>query len=130
MAHDGLLPRVFAARAGQTPRASVVLQGALALVLLFTHELQQILSNVGAILTLFAALVALSLFRVRFVRKDLPPPSTATLIAAGIYVAFAAWMLYFGFRGATHLVAWLAVIAAAALVFYGFTARFRETRHA
>ena len=130
MAHDGLLPRMFAGRAGQTPRASVVLQGVLALVLLFTHELQQILSNVGAILTLFAALVALSLFRVRFARKDLPRPSTGTLIAAGIYVAFAAWMLYFGFRGATHLVAWLAVIALAALVFYGFTARFRETRHA
>ncbi|HEY7512261.1 MAG TPA: amino acid permease [Vicinamibacteria bacterium] len=130
MANDGLLPRVFAAEAGRTPRASVVLQGVLALVLLFTHELQQILSNVGAILTLFAALVALSLFRVRFARPDLPRPSAGSLAAAAIYVAFAAWMLYFGFRGATHLVAWLVAIAGAALGFYGFTARYRGSRRA
>ena len=130
MARDGLLPRIFAREAGRTPRASVVLQGVLALVLLFTHELQQILSNVGAILTLFAALVALSLFRVRFARPDLPRPGTGSLIAAGLYVVFAAWMLYFGFRGATHLVAWLVAIAAAALLFYGFTARFRNRRGA
>jgi APA family basic amino acid/polyamine antiporter len=126
MARDGLLPRVLAARDGRPPRASVLLQGGLALVLLYTHQIQQILSNVGAILMLFAALVALSLFRVRFVRKDLPAPSNSSLVAAGIYVTFAAWTLYFGFRGATHLVAWLAVIAVVALVFYGFTARFRQ----
>jgi APA family basic amino acid/polyamine antiporter len=128
MARDGLLPRVFAGEPGHTPRASVALQGALALVLLYTHELQQILTNVGAILTLFAALVALALFRVRFARPDLPRPSNGSLCAAGLYVVFAAWMLYVGFRGATHLLAWLAAIAAAALLFYGFTTRFRETR--
>jgi APA family basic amino acid/polyamine antiporter len=126
MAHDGMLPRLFAAREGRPPSSSVVLQGALALVLLYTHPIQQMLSNVGAILTFFAALVALSLFRVRFARKDLPPPAGASLAAAAIYVAFAVWTLYFGFRGATHLVAWLAVIAVVALVFYGFTARFRQ----
>ena len=126
MARDGLLPRVFAGEDGRPPRASVMLQGALALVLLYTHPLQQMLANVGAILTLFAALVALSLFRVRFGRPDLPRPSFASLVAAAVYVAFAAWTLYFGFRGATHLVAWLAVIAAMALGFYAFTARFRQ----
>jgi hypothetical protein len=103
----------------------VVLQGALALVLLYTHPIQQMLSNVGAILTFFAALVALSLFRVRFARKDLPPPAGASLAAAAIYVAFAVWTLYFGFRGATHLVAWLAVIAVVALAFYAVATRAR-----
>jgi hypothetical protein len=39
-------------------------------------------------------------------------------------------MLYFGFRGATHLVAWLVAIAGAALGFYGFTARYRGSRRA
>lgn len=130
MARDGLLPRVLAGEGGRPPAASIVLQGALALVLLFTHHLQQMLMNVGAILTLFAALVALSLFRVRFARPDLPRPPLASLVAAGVYVSFAAWMLYFGFRGATHLLAWLTAIAAVALVFYAFTARFRETRRA
>lgn len=130
MARDGLLPRVLAGEGGRPPAASVVLQGLLALVLLFTHQLQQMLANVGAILTLFAALVALSLFRVRFARPDLPRPSTGSLCAAGVYVCFAAWTLYFGFRGATHLLAWLSAIATAALLFYGFTARFRQSRRA
>jgi APA family basic amino acid/polyamine antiporter len=118
MARDGLLPRVFAGTDARPPRASIVLQGALALVLLYTHQIQQILSNVGAILMLFAALVAFSLFRVRLSRPDLPRPSNVSLACAAVYVAFAAWSLYFGFRGATHLVAWLAVIAAVALAFY------------
>ena len=130
MAHDGLLPRLLAGRAGRPPAASVILQGTLALVLLFTHRLQQMLANVGAILTLFAALVALSLFRVRLARRDLPPPSFGSLVAAGIYVAFAAWALYFGFRGATHLLGWLVVIAAVALFFYGFTSRFKASHRA
>jgi len=69
----------------------------------------------------FVALVALSLFRVRFARPDLPRPANVSLAAAAVYVAFAAWTLYFGFRRATHLVVWLAVIAAAALAFYVFT---------
>lgn len=130
MARDGLLPRVFAGAGARPPMASIVLQGALALLLLYTHRLQQMLANVGAILTLFAALVALSLFRVRFSRPELPRPSRASLAAAALYVAFACWMLYHGFRGATHLLAWLAVIAAVALGFYGFTAHFREARRA
>jgi amino acid transporter len=128
MARDGVLPRVLAGRDQGPPAAAVLLQGVLALALLFTHRLQQMLVNVGAILTLFAALVALSLFRVRFGRRDLPPPPRSTLVASAVFVAFAAWMLYFGFRGATHLVAWLAVIAAVALVFYATTARWRRPR--
>jgi APA family basic amino acid/polyamine antiporter len=131
MARDGLLPRVLAgATDGRPPAASIVLQGALALVLLFTYRLQQMLANVGAILTLFAALVALSLFRVRLARPDLPRPPNSSLVAAGVYVVFAAWTLYYGFRSATHLLGWLVAIAAIALFFYGFTSRFRATRRA
>jgi APA family basic amino acid/polyamine antiporter len=130
MARDGFLPRLFAGAGVRPPRASVVLQGALALVLLYTHQIQQILSNVGAILTLFAALVALSLFRVRIARPDHPRPSTLSLVSAALYVAFASWMLYFGFRGATHLLAWLVVIAVVALAYYGLTARGRAPRAA
>jgi APA family basic amino acid/polyamine antiporter len=126
MARDGLLPRVLAGRDQRPPAAAVLLQGALALGLLLTHRLQQMLVNLGAILTLFAALVALSLFRVRFGRRDLPRPPPSSLFASAVFVAFAAWMLYFGFRGATHLVGWLAVIAGIALAFYAVTARLRS----
>jgi len=118
MAADGFLPRILAAREGGPPWGSVVLQGVLALVLLFSYDLQQTLQNVGAIVTLFAGLVVLSLFRVRFFRKDLPRPGPLSLASAAIYVAMAAWTLYFGFRGKTQLLLWVGMIALVALLAY------------
>jgi len=56
MAKDGFLPRSLAATEGHPPRISVLLQSGLAIVLVFTHKLPAVLGNVGAILTLFAAL--------------------------------------------------------------------------
>ncbi len=127
MARDGFLPRVFAAPKGQAPLASVFLQGVLSIVLIFTHQVQQVLQNVGAILTLFAALTSLCLFRVRLGRTGLPPPPLAALAAAMVFVASAAWMLYFGFRGSTHLLAWVAVIGITALAAYRFLPRSRRS---
>jgi len=124
MAEDGYLPHALAAKYGRAPTGSVLLQATLALVLLFTHTLQEVLTNVGAILTLFAALVSLSIFRVRFGNSALPKPDTLTLVAAGIHVASAAYMLYFGFRGKTHLPVWIgsiAVVTAIALLGYRWT---------
>jgi APA family basic amino acid/polyamine antiporter len=121
MARDGFLPRALAGAEGRPPVTSVLLQGAVALLLLFTHELQQVLENVGAILTLFSALTALSLFRVAWARPDLARPATSSLIAAALYVASAGWMLYFGFRDSTHLLWWVAAVAAAALAAYAVT---------
>lgn len=121
MAEDGFLPRVLAARAGRPPVGSVLLQAGLALVLLYTHTLQQVLSNVGAILTLFAAFVSLSIFRVRFSKNPLSKPGGVTLLAAGVHVASAAYMLYFGFRSSTHLLWWVAVVAVIALGAYLLT---------
>lgn len=121
MADDGFLPQALAARTGRAPTGSVLLQAALALVLLFTHTLQQVLTNVGAILTLFAALVSLSIFRVRFGRSSLKKPDDLTLVAAAVHVGSAAYMLYFGFRGSTHLLVWVIGVAAAALLAYGAT---------
>jgi basic amino acid/polyamine antiporter, APA family len=124
MAADGFLPGVLRAREGRPPVASVVLQAVLALLLLYTHTLQQVLANVGAILTLFAALTSAAVFRVRFDRRStLPKPPPAALLAAGVYVASSAYMLYFGFRGSTHLLAWIAVVAAMALAAFALTRR-------
>jgi APA family basic amino acid/polyamine antiporter len=120
MAGDGFLPRGLAAPGGGPTARAVLLQGALALVLLFTHRLQEILQNVGAVLTLFAALTAASLFRVRFGRPDLASPSTTGLTAAAFYVVSAATMLWFGLRGTSQLAAWLAVITVAALSYYAW----------
>ena len=127
MAEDGFLPGVLVGRAGRPPSASVLLQGVLSLVLLFTHGLQQTLQNVGAILTLFSALTAFSLFRVRFGRPDLPRPPASSLVAAAIYVVSATWMLYFGLKGSSHLLGWLLAVAAVTLVAYAVTRSSRGT---
>jgi APA family basic amino acid/polyamine antiporter len=116
MAEDGFLPRGLARRRRDVPVASVILQGALALVLLLTQRLQQTLSNLGAILTLFAALVALALFVVPRTR-GLRPSATARG-AAALYVLSAAWMLYNGLRAGTRLEVWLGLVVAAALAFW------------
>ncbi|HEY3119573.1 MAG TPA: APC family permease [Vicinamibacteria bacterium] len=121
MAGDGYLPRFLAGAEGRPSPAAVAMQGVLAVALLFTHTVQQVLQNVGALLTLFAALTALSLFRVRL-RGDRRPSSTA-LAAAAVYGLSSAWMLYFGFSRFPRLLPWLAAIAAAAVAFYGWTAR-------
>jgi basic amino acid/polyamine antiporter, APA family len=123
MAADGFLPRIFEARRNRPPAASIVLQGALSLALIFTHPLQQVLQNIGAVLTVFAALTSVSLFRIRFGRHALPRPSSASLIAASIYVLAAGWMLYFGLRNSPILVAWIAVILFVSLIAYRIAPR-------
>jgi APA family basic amino acid/polyamine antiporter len=125
MAQDGFLPKVFAGREGRPPAASVFLQSGLAILIILTHGLYDALQNVGAILTLFAALTALSLFRVRFARPDLPRPPLLSLAAAGLYAASTAWMLYFGFKAKTHLLIWIGGVALVALVAYGTTRAIR-----
>jgi APA family basic amino acid/polyamine antiporter len=128
MSRDGMLPAFLTPRPKQPPTAAVVLQGALALVLLVTHDLREVLSNVGAIVVLFAALTVAGLFRA-FARATTPEekPSVASLVAATVYVASAGWMLYRGFsRAAVSLVAgdwkgassllWVLAVSAVALV--------------
>jgi APA family basic amino acid/polyamine antiporter len=121
MARDGYLPRLLAARDGRPPVGAVVLQGTIALVIVHTQSLHSILHDVGAILTLFAALTALSLFRVRFFRKDLGTPSVKALFAAAVFAASAAWMLYFGFRADTSLLLWIVLMSVLALGAYLLT---------
>jgi APA family basic amino acid/polyamine antiporter len=123
MAEDGFLPSALGARAGRPPTGSVLLQAALALVLLYTQTLQQKLATVGALLTLFAALVSCAIFRVRFGRSSLPKPDNLTLLAATVHVASAAYMLYFGLRGSTQSFKWVAVVVVVVLGLYALTRR-------
>lgn len=121
MASDGFLPKVLMARTGRPPMGSVLLQGALSLVLVFAQGVSAILLNVSAILVIFSALTAASLFVVRFRLDGSFRPRPAALIAAGIYVSFSIWMLYFAFRSSTHLLVWVAAVFGAALVAYALT---------
>lgn len=106
MARDGFLPRVLGGRTGQPPSGSVALQGALALFLVVAQGIRETLQAVGGILTFFAALTALCVFRLRQ-RHDATKPSAGSLVAAALYALTAVWMLYFGFHASGALLAWI-----------------------
>lgn len=130
MAQDGYLPRWLAGREGRPPLGAVLLQGALSLLLVFTHQLQQVLQNVGGILTLFSALVALALIRRAFPRSRPDRPGIFAVSAAALYILCAAWMLYYGFSDEPKLLAWIGAVAAAATGAYALTARARRRARA
>jgi APA family basic amino acid/polyamine antiporter len=126
MADDGLLPRILGTRRGRPPVGSVLLQGAVALLIVWTHTLRSVLQNIGAVLTLFAALTCLSLFVVFFRRRA--RPSRIALAAAAVYLLSSMWMLYFGFRQSSQLIWWVAGSAVIAFGAYYATSRFRPAR--
>jgi APA family basic amino acid/polyamine antiporter len=123
MARDGFLPRMLQGRDGKPPVGAVILQGAIALFLVFAYQLQQILNNVGAILTLFSALTVFSLFWVRIRRKELPAPAGAALLAALFYLLRSGMMLYFGFKQSPTLNRWVGASILTALIGYFVTKR-------
>jgi APA family basic amino acid/polyamine antiporter len=126
MASDGVLPRALAPREGKPPVGAILLQGALALVLLFTHDLRTVLNNVGAIVVLFAGLTMAGLLRAAF-RAATPAerPRPLPLVAAGLYVLVSAWMLFQGFKSSPSLLLWVGGVAAVALVAWAVTGRGR-----
>jgi APA family basic amino acid/polyamine antiporter len=125
MAADGFLPRGFVARSGRPPTGSVMLQGTLALVLLAAQDIARVMENLGALLTLFAALTVLTLWRVRISKPQLGRISMVALACSGLYAISAIWMLYFGFQGHSRLLPWLGAIVVAALAAYLVTLRSR-----
>jgi APA family basic amino acid/polyamine antiporter len=115
MAKDGYLPRALAGEEGRPPTGAVLLQGALALALIFTHSLKDALSNVGAVLVLFSALTAAGLFKPSKDERAVPWTARA---AAAVYVLFSAWMLYFGITKNPTLFLWVLAAAALALGYH------------
>jgi len=123
MAKDGYLPAFLRVDEGQVPVRSIVLQCVVSLIILATHTLQQALANVGALLTLFAALVSVTIFRRALSNDPLSgKPDALTLVAATVHLASSIFMLYFGFRDSTGLLLWISAVVAAGLVFW-FLAR-------
>lgn len=118
MARDGFLPARFAGTPGAPPRASVILQGIVALLIVVTHSLQSVLQNVGAVLLLFSGLTVLSLFAVRYVHTQRPRPRRIALVAAAVHGTSALAMFAFGLATSWRLVVWVAVTMIAALAAY------------
>jgi len=123
MASDGFLPRAFAAKEDRAPAASTLLQGALSILLIFTHPVQEVLQNIGAVLTLFTGLTAAAAFRLRRERAGAIRASRADLMAAFVYVTSAAWMLYVGLRHSPRLVGWIAVLLCISVAAYALSSR-------
>jgi amino acid transporter len=85
MAEDGALPRLFKAKEGEPPRASIMLQVATALVLILIADLRDLLSYLGLTLSLCLALAVTSLF-VRHFRLGERPVSKLYPIAPITFV--------------------------------------------
>jgi APA family basic amino acid/polyamine antiporter len=123
MSRDGFLPRALQGRKGKPPIGAVVLQGAIALFLVFAYRLGEVLNSVGAILTLFSALTVFSLFWVWFARRESARPAFAAIAAGFCYLALAGVMLYFGFKQSATLNLWVGACILTALVGYFLTKR-------
>jgi basic amino acid/polyamine antiporter, APA family len=98
MARDGFLPGALAGRNGRPPVGAVLLQGGVAVALLWTVSLHDIVGSAAAILLLFTGLTTASLFALSRRRPDLPPPSRGSLAAAAVYTVVSAAFLVFGFH--------------------------------
>ncbi len=86
MASDGALPKLFAARSGQPPRMSIVLQVCTAIALVLIADLRSLLSYLGFTLSLCLALAVTSLF-VRHWRLGEKPKSRWYPIAPILFVS-------------------------------------------
>ena len=89
MARDGFLPKFFAIEDGRPPVGSLILQGAVALAMVWTHSILEAVQAAGLVILLFSGLTALSLFNIKR-RADLPDPPPLALVTGGLYglVAF------------------------------------------
>jgi len=103
MAGDGFLPRMFRGRDGTPPTGAVVLQGLLAIALLFTYSVLQAVESASAVLLVFSGLVAVSLFVVWRKRPDIKVKKI-DLVAAAIYICSVLGILWYGFQGSTRFV--------------------------
>jgi len=129
MARDGFLPRILQGKEGKPPIGAVLLQGAIALFLVFAYQLGEVLNNVGAILTLFSALTVFSLFWIRFRKKNRIKAEPAALAAALFYLVLSGVMLYFGFKKSPTLNLWVGASILTALIGYFATRKKAEIQN-
>jgi basic amino acid/polyamine antiporter, APA family len=124
MAREGFLPRSLAGRSDRPPMGSVLLQSALALLLLTTHGFEELLRSVGSILTVTSALTVAGLLRLRVAPRGENRPSWWVLGAGLLYLAGSCWILWFTLAESPRTLIWLAVVTVTAAV--AFTASHRR----
>jgi APA family basic amino acid/polyamine antiporter len=122
MAADGFLPAALRARDGRPPVGSIVLQSSLALVMVWTQSVLDVVQGASLVMMLCTALTASSLFLIHR-RADLPRPSPSTLVVAGLFVAAQLVLVVVGAQQSRLLSAEIVVFVAAGLVAFWLTRR-------
>ena len=116
MAKDGFLPAVLSAKPGAPPQIALLLQGVIAIFLLFSHTLLQAVQSVSAILMLSSGLTALSVVR-------LPGAGLLARIAGVTYAACMVLLLWAGLSASWKLFATVGTVIAVALFAYMISVR-------
>lgn len=119
MAHDGVLPTWLRGKPGRPPTTSIVLQGCLALALLFGETLRQLVESAAVVLLIFSGLTALAVFWIRWTQPHLPRPSLVGQISAGVYLVAVVVLVGFGLQASPMLaftVAMIELVATAAIL--------------
>lgn len=135
MAVDRFLPTAFAAKTGRPPSLSVVLQGGLAVSLVFLSGFRELLTNVSSILAVVAAMTVLSLFNYRRWQPG-ERPGLLPLAGAIVFAVMSGWMVYYAIDASTTvelagrpvptLVLWMAGIVIISIAGYVLTRRVRS----
>ena len=98
MAEDGLFFKALARRnSGGAPVISVLVQGALALFLLFIARFDQLINYIGFTLAIFATLtvIAALVLRVKRPKAERPYRTLGWPVTPILFVGFNLWMIYF-----------------------------------
>ena len=119
MAKDGFLPKFFQGKDGEPPALSIVMQAAIALLLMFTQSFLTILQACAAVLMLFTVLCCIANLLLPVLRKDLERPSTISHAAAAIYMVTVSWFLYEGVSMAKDKEQLLLLLASMAVLSVG-----------
>jgi APA family basic amino acid/polyamine antiporter len=101
MAEDGLFFRVLSSRHRRgAPMFSVLLQGVIAVILVLTVKLEELVLYIGFTLSIFAALTVAAAFVLRVRRPGAERPYRAWLwpITPVLFLALSVWLIYQGVK--------------------------------
>jgi APA family basic amino acid/polyamine antiporter len=125
MAHDGFLPDALCTRQGRPPVGSIVLQSALALAMVWTQSILEVVQSASLVMMVCTALTAGSLFVIAR-RSDLPSVPRSALVAAGLFVAAQIVLIVVGAQQSRLLSVELVAFVGAGLAAFAFTRRARN----
>jgi APA family basic amino acid/polyamine antiporter len=133
MAEDGLFFRVLSTRHSRGgPMFSVLLQGALATIMVLTVNLEQLVLYIGFTLSIFAALTVAAAFVLRIRRPDAHRPYRALLwpVSPLLFVGLSIWIIAQGIRShPTECLQYGGATLVSGLVVYGIWQLVRRPGH-